>query len=635
MSARPAILKKLAESHNLAVERAVELALADAAPHEQAQLAEVLLERNQRPGWVAMIRAFHKLDPVIQQKLLQRPRDLFGPLADTMQDPEGPARENVIAIVQQCTDVRLVYLLAEALMDARPEVRAMAGNSLLEVVRRHWEAVHGTSPAASAPDPEDNVQIKRAIDIALRHFKTHRQASALFAALLHERQQDAPLWAYFQDLYDDRTRAATIILRAPSEPALAAALLLALGSGLKPAAIAGLSAIESPQIAAAIAESSFRLLDPILREPAQHVTHLKILPAVRKNPPWNLANWAQWLRLIEAVGMQPAERLSALIRFLESAPDVPEAAAWKISAARAMAATAQPEAGILLAKLARDPDERVARCAARWLLASTSLEWKQRAADALPKSPHLSVQRLATLAQPAAREAENQPAKTLATRGFERAWNDYQKMPPAVQHSTARSVASDSAFNEQLRAKLQGAVVDVAQALKMLNSLPDLVPYRSQIISLCGHQEPRIAAMAIRLVGRLGDPKLKDLLEAAAHHADARVRANAVESMEELHIADNSQRVLAMLNSRHSRERANAIKAIGSFDFNTAKECLSRMLTDSSPLHRMSALWVVGQLNLIEVLRQVSNISRRDPNLRVRSRAAEMIETLGGTVSRP
>jgi hypothetical protein len=102
-----------------------------------------------------------------------------------------------------------------------------------------------------------------------------------------------------------------------------------------------------------------------------------------------------------------------------------------------------------------------------------------------------------------------------------------------------------------------------------------------------------------------------------------------------LHIADNSQRVLAMLNSRHSRERANAIKAIGSFDFNTAKECLSRMLPDSSPLHRMSALWVVGQLNLIEVLRQVSNISRRDPNLRVRSRAAEMIETLGGTVSRP
>jgi HEAT repeat protein len=551
-----------------------------------------------------------------------------------MQDPEGPARENVIAIVQQCTDVRLVYLLAEALMDARPEVRSMAGNSLLEVVRRHWEAMHGPQAAEGGPKAEDDAQIKRAIEIALRQFKTHRQSTAIMAALLHERQQDATLWAYFQDPYDDRTRAATIILRAPTEPPLAAALLLALGSGLKPAAIAGFSAVESPQIAAAVAENSFRLLDPTLREPAQHIAHLKFLPAMRKNPPWDLSNWAQWLRLIEAVGLQPSDRLGVLSRFLESAPDVPEAVAWKICAARALAATGQSDAGALLAKLARDADERVARCAARWLLSGHALDWRQRASEALPKSPHLSVQRLASLAGSSARDPESQPAKTLAMRGFERAWNDYQKMPPAVQHTTARTVAGDAAFNEQLRAKLQGSVLDIAQALKMLTSLPDLVPYRNQIISLCGHPEPRVAAMAVRLVGRLGDPRLKDLLEAATQHADARVRANAVESMEELHIADRSQRVLAMLNSRHSRERANAIKAIGSFNFDTAKECLTRMLTDSSPLHRMSALWVVGQLNLIEVLRQVSNIARRDPNLRVRSRAVEMMETLSGSVSR-
>jgi HEAT repeat protein len=102
--------------------------------------------------------------------------------------------------------------------------------------------------------------------------------------------------------------------------------------------------------------------------------------------------------------------------------------------------------------------------------------------------------------------------------------------------------------------------------------------------------------------------------------------------MEELHVADRSQQVLTMLNSRHNRERANAIKAIGQFNFATARECLLRMLADANPLHRVSALWVVGQLDLLEIMRQVSAIARRDPNLRVRKRAADMLETLSGNV---
>src|SRR5262249_49579964 len=142
MSARPAILKKLIESRNTSAERAVEIALAAASPKEQTELADVLVQRNRRAGWVNLIRTFHTLDNAIRQKLLSRPRDLFGPLAETIQDSDGPTRENVITIVQRCADVRLVYLLAEALMDSRPEVRTLAGNSLLEAVRRHWHSTH-------------------------------------------------------------------------------------------------------------------------------------------------------------------------------------------------------------------------------------------------------------------------------------------------------------------------------------------------------------------------------------------------------------------------------------------------------------------------------------------------------------
>jgi HEAT repeat protein len=610
--------------------------LREAAGVEQQQLAQVLMQRNRRGSWVTLIRAFHKLDENMQQQVLARPRDLFGPLAETMQDFTGAARENVIAIVQRCTDVRLVYLLAEALMDPRPEVRTLAGNSLLEAVRRHWQAVHTPLEEGAQVDAESDALLHRAIDTALRHFKTHRQNATVLAALIHERQQDSDLWLLFQDAYDDRMRAATVLLRAPAEPALAAATLLALGSSLKPAAVAGLSTAETPVMAAAFAAESYRLIDPVLREPAQAVSHLKMFPALRKEPPWTLETWPAWLRLMELVGLQPAERLIWLTQLLETAPPRPEACPWKIAAARALADTLLPEAVKPLAGLAQDPDERVARCAGRFLLQNGGpAGWRQRAQHALLASPHASVRRLWAQHRALAREPDPAAlARRPAVRsGFDRVWNGFQRMPPAVRRTAARTVAMDPALADQLRVKFQGDVLEVAQALKMIMALPDLSAYRNQIISLCGHGDPRIASLAVRLVGRLEDPRLRDLLEAAAQHPDGRVRANAVEAMEELNIAHHSQQVLAMLDSRHNRERANAIRALGKFDFATARDCLQRMLTDASPLHRMSALWVVGQLNLLEIMRQVSNMARRDPNTRIRRRAAEMLETLSGSLA--
>ncbi len=632
MSVRADILKTLANSRNVAAERALEAALREATGAEQAELADVLMERNRRGGWVALIRNFHKLDGAIQEKMLGRPRDLFGPLAETMHDSRGPARENVIAIVRRCADARLVYLLAEALLDARPEVRALAGHSLLDAVRRHWQALH-TGDSAPSPMPEESEQLRKAVELGLRQFKTHRQNSALLAALIHERQQESWLWPLFADTYDERTRAATIVLRAPSEPALAAAVLLGLGSCLKPAAMAGLGTAEAPALAGALAAESYRLLDPVLREAAQGVGHLKMLPALRKEPLWDLDNWLGWLRLIESVGLQPLERLTWLTRLVRSAPAGPAACAWKICAARALAETGLPEAAGPLGDLARDADERVARCAGRFLLSRRLAEWRERAAQILPASPHASVRRLPGASRPL-RDPEASGAPARPPRGGDRTWNDGPK-PPLFEPTALRAGAPDPALADLMHAPIQGTSQDVAQALKLIAAQPNPAPQRNQIIAWCGHADARIAALAVRQAGRLEDPRLRELLEAAAHHADARVRANAVEAMEQLRLADRSPQVRAMLDSRHNRERANAIKALAQSNYATAREHLERMLTDANPLHRMSALWVVAQLRTTEIMRQVRGMAHNDPNLRVRKRAEEMLETVGGMVAAP
>jgi HEAT repeat protein len=652
MSIRKNILQRLASSANLAVEQVIERALlAKPSPREQEELFEVILARDVRAGWAALVKVYDQLSEQIQQKLVERHSQLFRPLSDAMQDMEGPARMNVIEIIRRSEDQRLVYLLAQALIDMRPEVRELAGQSLLAAAIRHHEQT-GEAYAGDTPhDVEAFSELRRAVDHSLRLYKTHKQQSALLAAVLSERQQDGPTWAHFQDPHDDITRAAAAMLRHLSPehgPALAAATILALGSPLKPAAMAGLAGTEDLATAQAIARESFRLLDPVLRDAAAGMGNLKLLAVMWKQTPPTADTWHHWLRLVQAVGLQPVEKVMWLTRLLERAPSSDDcAASWKLSVMRTIADANSPESGRLFARLLADPNERVARCAARYMLSRSHASWRSLILGA--PSPHASVRRMIGATQMTGGGGtgfkaavpsltERIAAITPSEDGnadnpeFPRVWNEYPDMPPAVQHSTARTVASaDPQYVEQMKAKLSSSIIsDIAQGLKMIAVLPSIMPFRGQIIVLCGHADVRIASTAVKLVGRLEDPRLKDLLEAAAHHDDPRVRATAIESMAALRIAHHSKQVLSMIHSRHNRERANAIKAISEFDFNTAKDCLFRMLADNNPLHRISALWVVEQLALPELFRQVSVLARRDSNTRVRKRAADILESLTG-----
>ncbi len=586
MSVRKAILQRLTDSANLAVEPILEHALsAGPSPAEQQELFDIIAARNLRPGWAALVKVYDQLSEEVREQLLARHSELFRPLSDAMQNTEGPARPNVIEIIRRSADPRLVYLLAQALMDSRPEVRELAGQSLLAAAVRHHERTGAMYAGEFPHDVEAASELRRALDYSLRLYKTHKQQAGLLAAVLSERQQDGPTWAHFQDSHDEITKAAAAMLRNTSPehgPALAAAMLLALASPLKPAAMAGLASTEHLETAHAITRESFRLLDPMLRDVAAGIGHLKLLNVLWKQSPPNQDTWSHWLRLLEVVGLQPVEKISWLTRLLERAPSSSDdfAAPWKLSVMRALADASGHETGRLFARLLADPSERVARCAARHLLSRKHSDWRSLIAGA--PSPHASVRRMLGAVQTASGgggggakavlpSVAERVAAVVGARGekgadnpeFPRVWGEYPEMPPAVQHSTARTVANaDPQFVEQMKTKLTSSIAtDVAQGLKMIAVLPSIIAFRGQVIALCGHPDVRIASIAVKLVGRLEDPRLKDLLEAAAQHADPRVRASAVEAMAGLRIAHRSQQVLAMINSRHNRERANALSS--------------------------------------------------------------------------
>jgi hypothetical protein len=59
------------------------------------------------------------------------------------------------------------------------------------------------------------------------------------------------------------------------------------------------------------------------------------------------------------------------------------------------------------------------------------------------------------------------------------------------------------------------------------------------------------------------------------------------------------------------------------------------MRQEPNPMHRISAMWVVNELGIMEIFKHVSNIARRDGNPHVRSRAIEVLQKLTDVAGAP
>ena len=132
------------------------------------------------------------------------------------------------------------------------------------------------------------------------------------------------------------------------------------------------------------------------------------------------------------------------------------------------------------------------------------------------------------------------------------------------------------------------------------------------------------------MLAKLPGPTTSRILRAAADDQDERVQANAIEALEVLDSEDRRRCTEPKLESPNSRVRANAVKSLLRAELHQAGEILLDMLEDSSPAHRLSALWVVERLELRAVAGRLLDISQNDPDQRVKRRAARVSRGLAG-----
>ncbi|MEO0587537.1 MAG: HEAT repeat domain-containing protein, partial [Planctomycetota bacterium] len=111
-------------------------------------------------------------------------------------------------------------------------------------------------------------------------------------------------------------------------------------------------------------------------------------------------------------------------------------------------------------------------------------------------------------------------------------------------------------------------------------------------------------------------------------------RASAVEAIARRGLTDATPRVAQIAQADDSEPRATAIAALHHTHPGSAIDALQHMLDDERRDHRDRGLWLVESMGLVEMARQVAEMSLSDPDARVRRRAEAVVAELMGLLSR-
>ena len=298
----------------------------------------------------------------------------------------------------------------------------------------------------------------------------------------------------------------------------------------------------------------------------------------------------------------------------------------KLSLLRSASAVGDGGPATLLARLAEDADERVARMAARAL---------SRRASATAEATLL---RRAATASEGLRQVID---RRVGGRSFDALWTRFDRLPAETRGAAGRSLLKllPAARGRLRQHLLAGPAADRIRGLWVAGEVGAVVDLREAIYACCGHADAKVRSKATLCLGEIvktvSDERAERQLERALEDGDARVRANAVEVLE----LTGRRDVLPLLRARgrlgRNRERANALKATHAMGLGEVEPPLFDMLRDGRDPHRLSAVWAVEQTGQWRLLDEVVRLARADANARVRRSALATVRRMAEQMRRP
>ena len=614
------IYQRLRSIQDPSVDRAMAAALPTADPLAVKMITLNLLEREHPEGTASLVLHYDQLLPDIQARVIRLAPKWYRPLREAAgrKGTHGPA--NAIRIIVEAKIARLAYLITEQLHHRPDDLRKQAAEGLLELA--HWASTatyHQTDHAQQPTrcDVSSAAYIQAAVEEAVRLYHTHHQPAALMAYAAMAYRSMPEILRQLQDLSSPAVAEFRTLLSTVQHPDIRrVVLVLVQVPTLTDAAFAGLKATGSGEGLIDVLSGSHLLLNQRIRGRLRDLTQpLHLWPVAGDAAQWptqttrGLSRWAQ------ALPMTARERVENLTN-LGGIPD----ALSRLNVLQQLIAISQSgqdlSANDAIARFCDDPQEKLAKIALRYLIYARWDGLTGLLTRAI-NSKHNGVAQLARA--------------RLAPLGFARLWDHWPSMSAAQKLSAGRALIKiDALFHSHLSSKLVGGEVWARlRALSMIHGLNQGLMFESPLLAMVGDQDPKIASAAVRALGSARSERAVKALEKALGHKDSRVRANAVEALEQLQSTRHVRQLVEMAHDeQQSRPRANAIRALLQMRAGDALSALVKMLHDPRPTQRISALWVIQAMGLIEVAHQVAEMSITDSDVNVKSRADHVVHGL-------
>ena len=610
------LFRQILNISDASIDQAMAAALPTADSATRRLMALCLLQRRHPASLVSLILHFHVLPADVQRTVIQHLDDIPGALrhASRRRGTQGPG--NVLTIIERSRATSMGYLITEQLRHGEGPLRAQAAGTILTLARQATTSVQpGIYPHMSAGDA---ARLISTVTDAMGCYLAHQRDEALLAvtALLPRAMPEA-----MGLLSRPEHATVKVMLKLIAEAGQQATIrqALPLFVAIKPLRGSGLTALRvcfrENRFGELLANHHLLLLPGVrqaithAREPASlcpKTATAESLPAHQRR---GLLPW------MDALGLDVYDRVHRL-EDLSQSPDP----AVRLGVLRRMIAISRspispPDALDQIAAFTRDADPRIARIALWQLI-------QRKYPDLMPILGELLNARDQSLRRIA--------GKHLSPLGFSRLWESWSTMPEPRRQAAGRALIKiDPDFHRQLGLKLaRPHQHDRLRALAMIRELNQGVFFELDIAQLLHDQDEKVASAAARALGAVDSQIAIDSLERALDHHDSRVRANAVEALSQAKSTKHVKRLLSMAEAEENRPRANAIGALMQMRTDQAISALQHMLLDPRADHRVSALWLVNEMGLLELARHVAEMSISDDDSRVKRRATDVTRQL-------
>jgi HEAT repeat protein len=618
---------------------------------EKPMLLAALLKRKTVRGLAGVVGLYASLSEPLQKTVLDNIRDLHPAMRECGRSEDSTLRIAAMKLIALGRQGKMAYVLSDNMYSQDAEVAKTAVEAIVALARwvstqTRWlqrgdyklsedsdEVIEGLPETANPKNPRDALatyrelmsqrpEIEAAVARAIDLSRGKNGPELLRAALLLCDWPGSRTLAILQTAKHGGQTAMVRRLQQPPTSEHVEAFLLAASHGQLRSHFGSVFAhVNEVPVLDALLRKTHWLKDSQLQLCTHQVTRgawwgeSELLEDIARRDSEQAAKIGDWLVVSGAHDVVQDDRMERLRERANSS------FASRLRLLRLASQRRKGTSVALIKSFLNDPDERLARMAAREMIRRRPPEYQ-----------NILLAPMATAKQSVRRVI----SRSLGAIGFEQFWERFDQLDRSTRSSAGRAllkILPDSPGRLARRLNT-GPVEQRLKALQMAQDLGLVESLRESLAALTEHPNAKVRSKAVNVLADTPDAGGEAVLRRVLNDTDPRVRANAIAVLEKTQNMQFVPMLAEKARGGQHRERANSIKALHRMKVGAAGDALMDMLADQRPDHRVSGLWALRQMGLWKLLGEVGRLAKEDNNMRVRRYALGVLKNVADVMQK-